>query len=102
MGLGPNIPLTDGAGNARDPQIILDWSDDSGKTWSQGRILDCGQQGEYTQRAIARQLGNSRDRLYRLTTIDPFPVKITDAYLDAAGWGPKPTQRMADRMRQPA
>ena len=27
----------------RDPQMFLRWSDDGGRTWSQERILDCGQ-----------------------------------------------------------
>lgn len=71
---------------ARDPQIMLAWSEDGAKTWNQNpRNLGIGQAGKFKTRAIARLLGHSRDRVYRLTTSDPIPVRILEAYLNPQG-----------------
>jgi hypothetical protein len=83
VGLGPSPPLTDGAGNARDPQAMLRWSDDGGKTYGNDHWADCGQIGQYKKRVIWRRLGRSRDRVYELTATDPVPFRVIDAYLKA-------------------
>jgi hypothetical protein len=83
VGLGPQPPLTDGAGNPREPQLQLTWSDDQGKTWSMGRVLNCGFAGEYYRRVIARMLGKSRGRIYKVVCTDPIPWRFADAYLRA-------------------
>ena len=101
-GLGPMPPLLDGQGNPRDPQVILDWSDDGGHTWKEPRILNCGQAGKFRTRVIARRLGKSRDRIYRLRCSDPVPFRIVDAYLDASPGFDKPTERYASQIRKVA
>jgi hypothetical protein len=65
----------------RDPQLVLRWSDDSGKTWSNERLMNCGQAGAFKTRAIARRLGRSRDRIYEISASDPVPWRIVEAYL---------------------
>jgi hypothetical protein len=82
-GLGPQPPLRDGAGLARDPMLTLRSSDDGGHTWSNGRDVGFGQAGTFRTRAIWRRLGRSRDRVYELTCADPCPVRIIDAFLEA-------------------
>lgn len=56
------------------PQILLDWSDDKGKTWSNDRIADItsdiGSIGEYEKRVIFRRLGQSSGRVFRLKMTD--------------------------------
>jgi hypothetical protein len=81
-GLGPQPPLLDGAGNPRDPQCMVRWSDDRGKTWSPEAILNCGQAGEFMTRAAQRRLGRSRYRVYEVSVTDPIPWVIVDAYLE--------------------
>lgn len=83
-GLGPQPPLTDGNGNPRPPQVILRWSNDRGKTWSNDHILDCGFAGEYRTRVIQRRLGQSRYRVYEMSVSDPIPWYLVDAYLRLA------------------
>ena len=83
VGLGPMPPLLDGQGKPREPQAILDWSDDGGKTWSEPRIMNCGAAGQYKRRVREYRLGRSRDRVYRLKVSDPIPWRIIDAYLKA-------------------
>lgn len=62
-----------------DPQAILDWSDDGGRTWSNEHWVSIGKIGEYQQRAKWRRLGSSRNRTFRLTITDPVPVEIMAA-----------------------
>ena len=74
-------------GQGSDPFIILEWSDDSGKTWSSQEWNSLGKIGDYTNRAIWTGLGRSFERIFRITVTDPVRVVITralapDAYLE--------------------
>lgn len=103
-GLGPESPLLDGAGAARDPQLILKWSDDGSKTWSNGRKLNFGQVGKYSTRVIARQLGRcwgSIGRVWELSTTDPVPWRLVDADLVASP-AMTPIKRLPAELRERA
>lgn len=56
------------------PQVMLDWSDDRGKTWSNDRLTelanDIGAIGEYEKRVIFRRLGQSFGRVFRVRMSD--------------------------------
>lgn len=82
-GLGPIPPLLDGSGNARDPQLMLRWSDDGGRTWSNQYFVGVGQAGKYKTRAVWRRLGRSRQRIYEVSCSDPIPWRVIDSYLKA-------------------
>lgn len=101
VGLGPQPPLEDGAGNPRDPQIMLRWSDDGGKTWSNEHWVGAGQAGAYKTRAIWRRLGHSRDRVYEVSATDPVAWRIIDAYLTATP-GFQPAERLNKQMAKMA
>lgn len=73
-------PLPPGA--ARSPRVNLRWSDDGGCNWSNSYAMDIGQAGECSTRVIWRRLGRTRGRIYELSTADPVPIRIVDAYLD--------------------
>lgn len=81
-GLGPIVPLLDGAGQPRGPMANLRWSDDGGKTWSNLQAVSAGKIGEYSTRVIWRRLGRSRGRIYEFSVTDPIPWRITDSYLE--------------------
>ena len=83
-GLGPQPPLTDGDGNPRQPQAMLRWSDNRGKTWSNQHIANCGFAGQFNTRVIFRRLGRSRYRVYELVVTDPIKWTLLDAYLEMA------------------
>jgi hypothetical protein len=68
----------------RDPQLILKWSNDDAKTWSNEYLLNCGQAGQYKKRVIKRRLGASRSRIYEISVTDPIPWRIADAYVDVS------------------
>lgn len=98
-GLGPNIPLTDGSGNFRGPNLMLSWSNDLGETWSNQRFIDMGQIGVRGKRMIERRLGKcwgSTGRLWKLAFADPAPCRIVDAVIDP------PQQRLAQKLREQA
>ncbi len=50
----------------KDPQAALSWSDDGGYTWSSTHWRSMGKIGKYLTRAIWRQLGRARDRVFKL------------------------------------
>jgi hypothetical protein len=58
-------------GQGSDPQVMLRWSDDGGRTWSNGHWRSLGRTGKYTARTIWNQLGWSRDRVYEYAISDP-------------------------------
>lgn len=72
-------------GQGADPQAMLDWSDDAGKTWSREHWVDIGAVGRYTDRARWERLGTARDRVYRVTVSDPVKVVIIGASSEAVG-----------------
>ena len=76
--------LVDGDGFARQPQAILQWSDNRGQTWGNEHFTDCGYVGEFNTRVIWRRLGRSRYRVYRFVVTDPILWVICDAYLRTA------------------
>ena len=65
-----------------NPQAVLRWSDDGGKTWSNQLWTGIGELGDYTTRAIWRRLGASRRRIYRISVTDAVKVIITSAHLN--------------------
>lgn len=103
-GLGPNIPLMDGSGNNRGPQLMVRWSDDNGHTWSDFRYLDMGQIGQYSTRMILWQLGSvwgSIGRIFELSFSDAAPLRITDADLVASP-AMRPQKRLSAELRERA
>lgn len=74
--------LTSGQGS--DPQIMLQYSDDGGRTWSNELWRDLGKKGDYRTRVEWRQLGRARDRVYKVRVSDPVFVQINEAYLNAS------------------
>jgi hypothetical protein len=72
-----------GAGVVANPQAILSWSDDGGRSWASDRVGIMGATGEYAARVIWRRLGRSRARVFRLTISDPVKRVITGAYVKA-------------------
>ena len=74
------VGLTTGQGF--DPQIMLQYSDDGGHTWSSELWRDIGKMGNYRTRVRWHKLGRSRDRVYRIRISDPVFVQINEAYLN--------------------
>lgn len=63
------------------PQVILDWSNDDGDTWSAQKPKSPSMTGR-KGRVIWNRNGSARDRIYRVMVKDPVKVAITDALVD--------------------
>jgi hypothetical protein len=67
-----------------NPQIVLRWSDDGGKTWSGNRIIPVGVTGATTFTVKFNRLGSTArfsgsTRIFELSSTDPFKVAIISA-----------------------
>lgn len=69
-------------GQGDDPQIMMQYSDDGGHTFSTQLLRTLGPIGNYRTRVKWNKLGRSRDRVYRLRVSDPVFVQINEAYLN--------------------
>ena len=75
------VGLTTGQGS--DPQVMLDISDDGGRTWSdQQPWQSLGALGNYTKRLRWKRLGNFFQRIMRVTISDPVRRTIIAANAD--------------------
>ena len=72
--------LVSGQGN--DPQVMLQWSNDGGFTWSTERWEPIGKMGEYKTRIHFHGLGSARDRVFKVVISDPIPVIFMNADID--------------------
>lgn len=69
-------------GQGWDPQLMLRWSNNGGRTWGNDHSRSAGKAGEYTAHPEWRRCGRARDRVFELVTSDPVPYRIINAYLD--------------------
>lgn len=71
------------AGQGSNPQIMLDWSDDGGRTYSTIQPWQAmGKQGQYLTRLRWLRMGQARQRILRITVTDPVKRSLIGAYLD--------------------
>lgn len=71
-----------GSGQGSDPQVMLQFSDDGGHTWSSERWKSCGAQGKRRTRVFFDRLGSSRDRVYRVRGSDPVKRVLLGAEIE--------------------
>jgi hypothetical protein len=69
------------SGQGSDPQVMLDWSEDDGVTWSNELWRSAGPMGERKHRAMWNRLGRFRKRTFRVAISDPIKVAILAAYV---------------------
>lgn len=76
----PGVGLTSGQGN--DPQAMLRYSRDGGKTWSNEIWRAIGKKGAYRDRTIWNQLGVGREFVFEVSVSDPVKANILGGYID--------------------
>jgi hypothetical protein len=81
-GVGPMPPLYDGEGNPRGPQVMIRFSKDGGRTWSNEYMRSVGQAGEFLARVRKEKLGRGRDWVCELSGSDPVDIPIIDALVE--------------------
>ena len=73
---------TSGTGQGVDPQMMMRFSNDGGRTWSDESLGAIGKIGEYKTRTKWRRLGKSRDRVFEISVSDPVDVNLIDAQIE--------------------
>lgn len=76
------IGLSDGDTQDVSPEIIMQYSDDGGKTWSNELWRSVGKLGEYKSRVAWHRLGSARDRVYKTVYTAATKYQINDAYIN--------------------
>lgn len=72
-------------GQGSNPQAMLDWSDDGGRTWSNEHWAGIGKVGGYESRARWDRMGQFRQRTLRVSVSDPVKRGILGAYAEIEG-----------------
>jgi hypothetical protein len=75
------VGLTSGQGS--DPQIMLRYSKDGGKTWSAERTADLGPKGEYRTRVVFREFGQAEDFVFEIAMTDPVKFCLAGEAIEA-------------------
>lgn len=68
--------------NGTDPQMMMRFSNDGGRTWSPEAWRTMGKQGEYNKRVRWTRGGRGRKRVYEIAGSDPVRVMIAGAIIE--------------------
>lgn len=68
------------SGQGSDPKVMLRWSKDGGKTWSNEHWRDVGKMGKYRTRTIWRNLDTAREWVLEFTYSEPTLFSVSKAY----------------------
>jgi hypothetical protein len=66
-------------GQGYNPQIMLQYSKDNGRTWSAERWVSLGKMGQYLTRVLWRRFGSTRVATFRIRMTDPAKFVIATA-----------------------
>lgn len=69
-------------GQGSDPQVVMSYSDDGGRTWSNERQVSLGKAGKYQSRVRWTRLGQARDRVFQVKYSEPTFFQINEAYIN--------------------
>jgi hypothetical protein len=75
------------SGQGENPQAMLRYSDDGGRTWSKEMWRSIGKTGEYRKRTVWRRLGRFKERVVEVTVSDPVAARFIGANADLVGQG---------------
>lgn len=77
----------EGAVQGSDPEAMLRWTDDGGRTYSSELWRTFGKSGQYKHRAVWTRLGSFRERSLELSISDPVKAVVIEAYADIFAGG---------------
>lgn len=73
------------AGDGTDPQMVLQVSNDGGKTWGNERKVSMGLIGEYNKLLEWRRCGRSRNRAFRVICSEPVYAALVACDIEGRG-----------------
>jgi len=71
-------------GQGFNPQVMLQYSKDNGRTWSAERWVSSGLVGQYLTRVLWRRFGSTRDATFKIRMTDPVKFVITEGAIKLA------------------
>lgn len=71
-----------GGVQGEDPLVMMRYSDDGGKTWSNEITTSLGKIGEYKTEVKFNRLGSAYDRIFEISISDPVKANLMGAWLD--------------------
>ena len=74
------VGVIDGQGD--NPQIMIEYSDDGGRSWSSGTWARVGRLGEFVLLVEFDNLGTFYSRMFRISTSDPVNYSVYSASID--------------------
>jgi hypothetical protein len=72
-------------GQGSDPTMMIQYSNNGGKTYGHELWRSAGRQGDYRIQVAWTRLGTCKDRVFRLVVSDPIPWRIVGAWLEVEG-----------------
>lgn len=76
----PGVGVTTGQGS--DPQVMLRYSVNGGRTWSSEQWRDIGALGDFHVRCVWEKFGQAPQFTFEITVTDPVRVTIVGGYAD--------------------
>lgn len=73
----------DGDAQGSEPKLMMDHTDDGGKTWANERWADLGKIGRYNQKPKFTRLGRASNRSIRFRVSDPVKWAVNGLYARA-------------------
>lgn len=71
-------------GHGSDPHLMVKWSGDYGRSWSNERLLSIGEQGQYVKTVATRHCGSDRRRVIEVSFSEPVSFTLTDCFVVVA------------------
>ncbi len=68
-----------------DRKVLISYSDDGGRNWSNWRERSLGEVGEYAKRVRFWRLGRFRNRIYRIRVSSPVKRDLLGAVVITSG-----------------
>lgn len=84
--MGPlELTINGGAGTSAilDPQIMIEYSLDGGRTWSSEIWRSMGARGKFREPVCVNRLGRNQDIIFRLSVSDAVEFQLIKAFLGA-------------------
>lgn len=76
-----DVGIGTSTGQGEDPQVMMRYSDDGGRSWSNELSRSMGKMGEYNTRVFWDRLGQGRRRVFEVSGSDPVPYRLVSAFL---------------------
>lgn len=69
-------------GQGSDPKLLISWTDNDGRSWSNEYQRSMGRMGQYLQEISLTNMGSARSRRFRFRGSEPIATALIRAFVD--------------------